>query len=379
MSATNSPSNNPIFEAPGPGHWERDAVHSPHPMSLYFQETAPPAFIKGTRDFARFYGMLIDGLEVQYVNGFGYNKLLPAPEAELPERFKRVEQVFAQKLWREQLRDWDENLKPAAIAKHRELQSLNPDAMSDNALIDYLKRCRDHHAAMITQHMRFTGAALVPTGNFLAFASEWTGLSHSELLDLMRGFSTVSSGGSDELDQLKRAFAQDSTASKTLESSGDAHSILESLGSLQSASGEALRNYLDLVGNRLIDGFDITQPTALELPDALLSAIRLTVKEEPLATLDIETHTAKVHDQVPTEHQAEFDALLEEARLTYRIRDERGVYSDIWASGIMRRAALAAGRRLASKGRIADPLHILDAKLDEMCALVAGAGGPSAD
>jgi pyruvate,water dikinase len=71
--------------------------------------------------------------------------------------------------------------------------------------------------------------------------------------------------------------------------------------------------------------------------------------------------------------------LLSEARLTYRLRDERGVYSDVWASGIMRRAALGAGRRVASRGRIATPEQMLDAGLDEMCALVAGNGGPSAD
>ena len=31
-----------------------------------------------------------------------------------------------------------------------------------------LTRCRDHHAEMIYQHMRFTAAAIVPTGDFLA-------------------------------------------------------------------------------------------------------------------------------------------------------------------------------------------------------------------
>ena len=75
----------------------------------------------------------------------------------------------------------------------------------------------------------------------------------------------------------------------------------------------------------------------------------------------------------------EFDELLGEARLTYRLRDERGVYSDIWAAGLMRRAALAAGRRITKRGRLADPHQMLDASLDEMCALVAGTGGPSAD
>jgi pyruvate,water dikinase len=62
-----------------------------------------------------------------------------------------------------------------------------------------------------------------------------------------------------------------------------------------------------------------------------------------------------------------------------RIRDERGVFIDIWASGIMRRAVLAAGRRVAATGRINDPEHMVDAGFDEMCALVSGPGGPSAD
>ena len=61
------------------------------------------------------------------------------------------------KLWREQLGDWDETFKPASIATHRELQAVDPDALSDEELVAYLTRCRDHHSAMISQHMRFTG------------------------------------------------------------------------------------------------------------------------------------------------------------------------------------------------------------------------------
>src|SRR6266702_7531393 len=95
------------LDPPGPGSWEQDPVHFPRPMTRYFQETHPPSFKRGTNDFARFYGMLIDGLQMSYVKGFGYNQVLPAPDAEIPQRFQRAEQVFAQKLWREQLRDWD--------------------------------------------------------------------------------------------------------------------------------------------------------------------------------------------------------------------------------------------------------------------------------
>jgi hypothetical protein len=166
----------PTFEPPGPGSWEQDPVHFPRPMTRYFQETHPPSFKIGTNDFTRFYGLLIDGLQIGYVNGFGYNQVLPAPDAEIPQRFARAEQVFEHKLWREQLHDWDANCKPAAVAKHRELQAVDPDALSDAELVAYLTRCRDHHSSMIAQHMRFTAGAVLPTSDFLAHVGDWTGL-----------------------------------------------------------------------------------------------------------------------------------------------------------------------------------------------------------
>jgi pyruvate,water dikinase len=347
-------------------------------MTLYFQQTQPPSFKRGTNDFARFYGLLIDGLQIAYVNGFGYNQVLPAPDAEVPARFQRAEQVISQKLWREQLRDWDETCKPASLAKHRELQAVDPDALSDAELVAYLKRCRDHHSAMIAQHMRFTAGAVLPIGDFLAHVGEWTGLPHSELLGLMRGSAEVSAGGSDEMERLKKAFAQDAAARDLLASDGDPAEVLLSLRSIGGETGAAVSGYLDLVGHRLIDGFDIAEPTALEMPDALVRAIRVTVSGETQNASDVEARVAEVRDQVPADRQAEFDELLSEARLTYRLRDERGVYSDIWASGLMRRAALAAGRRVASRGRIATAEQMLDASLDEMCGLVAG-GGPAVD
>jgi phosphohistidine swiveling domain-containing protein len=367
------------LDPPGPGPWTQDNVHFPRPMSRYFQQVHPPAFRAGTQDFARFYGMLIDGLQMAYVQGFAYNQVLPAPEAEIPERFGRAEQVYAGKLWRAQLREWDEQRKPATLALHRELQRVDPDALSDTELVAYLRRCRDHHAAMITQHMRFTAAAVVPTGDFLAHAGAWTGLAPSELLGLLRGTAEVSAGGSDELARLKKALAADPAAQRLLASSDDPARLIDQLRALPGETGAAVGSYLDLVGHRLMDGFDIVEPTALEMPDALLRALRVAVSEEVSGMADLDERVAAARAKVPAAHQAQFNELLGEARLTYRLRDERGVYSDIWASGLMRRAALAAGRRVAARGRLDRPEHMLDAGLDEMCALVAGSGGPSAD
>ena len=377
MASTDAPSEL-RFEPPGPGSWEQDAVHFPHPLTHYFQQTHAPSFRQGTHDFARYYGLLIDGLQIAYVNGFGYNQVMPAPPAEIPERFQRAELVYAHKLWRAQLREWDETSKPAAIAMHRELQAVQPDALSDAELVAYLTRCRDHHARMIAQHMRYTAGAVLPTGDFLAHVGDWTGLPPSELLGLMRGSAEVSSGGSDEMERLKAALASDTAARKVLASDGDPAQVLAALRALPGEAGAAVSGYLDLVGHRLIDGFDITAPSALELPDALLRSMRIALSGEAQADSDVEALMAEVREQVPAEHRTQFDELLGEARLTYRLRDERGVYSDIWASGLMRRAALAAGRRVAARGSIATAEQMLDASLDEMCALVAATGGPSA-
>jgi pyruvate,water dikinase len=111
----------------------------------------------------------------------------------------------------------------------------------------------------------------------------------------------------------------------------------------------------------------------------LLRAIREAIATSGVKSSDVDKEIAGVRSKVPDQHQSAFDDLLGEARLTYRIRDERGVFSDIWASGIMRRAVIAAGRRLAAKGRVHDPEHFVDADFDEMKALLSGTGGPSAD
>ena len=364
---------------PGPGFWELDPVHFPRPATRYWTEIHPAAFKKGTNEFARGYGLLIDGLQMSYVEGFGYKIVTLAPEGDIPGRFERAAKVFETKYWREQLRDWDATFKPAAIKAHRDIQSVDPDTLSDAELAAHLVRCRDHHAHMLYQHMRFTAAAILPVGDFLAHVGDWTGLPASVLLGLMRGTSPVSAGASAELHAMIAAIANDPRAQKLLASSDDPGGVLDAMRKLDGGTGAAVSGYLDLVGYRLLDGFDISNPFALEMPDALLRAIRVAAEGiDPVAS-DVDAKIAEVRGKVAEPNRVEFDSLLEEARGTYRIRDERGVFSDIWASGLMRRAALAAGRRLAAKGRIHDATHFVDAGIDEMKALLLGTNGPSAD
>jgi len=151
------------------------------------------------------------------------------------------------------------------------------------------------------------------------------------------------------------AIRQDPRAQKLLESADDPSRVLQALRSLDRNTGAAVSAYLELVGYRLLDGFDISNPCAFELPDVLCRAIRAAGAGTGAEASEVEGLIADVRGKVPEQHRAQFDELLEEARLTYPIRDERGVFSDIWASGLMRRAALAGGRRLARKGGSTTP------------------------
>jgi len=366
------------FEPPGPGTWEMDAVHFPRPATRYWAEIHPEPFGRGVAEFTRYYGMLLGGMRMSYVNGFAYRSMTPVSNDEVAERFRRAEEVFERKLWRDQLREWDEVAKPAAIKTHRDLQSVDPGALSDPDLAAYLTKCHDHHARMIYQHMRFTGAAMLSVGDLLAHLADWSSVPPSDVLGMMRGAAPVSAGASSELDRLVTAFAEDAPAREILQSEGDPAQVLDRLRSLHSDVGKELSGYLGLVGYRLLDGFDISGRYALELPDALLRAIRTSVQERGRPAADVGVRIADIREQVPEQHRAQFDELLGEARLMYRIRDERGVFSDIWASGIARRAVLAGGGRLADAGRIDDPEHFIDAGFDEMVSMLSGSGGPSA-
>ena len=230
---------------------------------------------------ARVHGVLRDvhstSMETQYVNGFAYNTMRPAPDEEIPQRFARAEEVWERKVWREQLREWDETFKPAAIKTHRELQSVDADALSDDALVAYLTRCREHHSNMIFQHMRFTGSAMLPVGDLLAHLGSWTDVAPADTLAMLRGAAPVSAGASGELERLIAAITQDPAARALLDSDGDPGKTLAELRAFGGDVGPAMSEYLDLVGCRLLDGFDISGRYALELPDALLRSIRSSV------------------------------------------------------------------------------------------------------
>jgi len=389
------------FDPPGPGSWALDATHFTRPVTRFVAEIFPGQFARGFGEGLKRYGLLLENLDYRFAASCPYFCLRPVgapPDAvghpprhvwdelmvshpEIRARLAASAAALEQKIWRQDLESWDREVKPAAIRDHLALQSVDPSSLSADALLAHLERCREHAKRLIYVHHRFNVPALLPVGDFLAHAQAWTGRPATELLALLRGASKVSRGAADELDRVRRAVTADGRARALLASSGAPRDVLASLRALPGEVGAAVGAYVDVVGYRLANGMDVGEPYALEMPEVLLQAMR-SVVDPAVARPDAdvrEAATAEIRDGVPSAHRQAFDDLLAEARGVYRLRDERGIYCDIWAFGLARRAMLAAGERLVRTGRLAHAAEFVEADYEEMQALIRGTDGPTAD
>ena len=369
-------------------------------MTRWSTDVFPSAFKRGFREGTAKYGLMLDYIEYAVINGFAYNcaHVVGAPlEAKAPppkwlfklntwlhpqvrQRIRSAQVAFEQKLWRQDLKLWDETWKPELTRTYSQLQSVDPTQLSLEDLIAHLQACRDAVVQAIYYHHRMNPCALLPLGDFLVKTQEWTGLEPQILLQLLQGATPVSIGAIAEIQHLAQAIRQHPEAASLLNSQQPAAEVLQQLQAMSGEVGEAMQAYLGVVGLRVLTGYDVGDLYALDTPELLVKTIHSAVETSvhQSVTDHLAEQTAKVRAAVPEQHRAEFDELLAEARLTYRIRDERGYLNDAWATGIARRAILAAGNRLTAAGKLEKPEHAVELTHDELIALLNGQAGPSA-
>ena len=188
-----------------------------------------------------------------------------------------------------------------------QLDAAEPAALDDGAFVEHLVAVEAHAAHGYRTHFALHGADLFPTALLLDRAAAWA-LPFDEILAMLRGSSPASTGS----------------------------------GSLPA--------------NRLVTGYDVDCLTAAELP--------------PFPTRDGTTDgtpdVEPLRNRVPVADRDEFDVLLADARATYGLRDDNGLYTASWPVGLLRRAMREAGRRLAI-GDLA-----LEATVDELVARMHG-------
>ncbi|HYO75367.1 MAG TPA: PEP-utilizing enzyme [Thermoanaerobaculia bacterium] len=384
---------------PGPGVWELESTHKQRPISRSMASSFPASATAGFREGMARYGLLLETMEFTVINRFVYLCARPvgAPKSakgtppkfmftlltklhpEMRRRLRRVAEVWETKAWRDDMKRWDNEWKPAIAKENSELQRVDLRALSDEQLIAHLARCFDVIDRAVVLHHSLNATAMLPTGDLLVQVKEWTGLAPSDVLPLFRGSSRVSQGATEELEALARALATNADAQSLL-GGNDAAAIIEALVARTDAIGDAARRYIDKTGVRIVTGYDVADLTVAEMPALLVENIRAAMTQKTASgESDVKQREAALRDKVPAQHRQQFDALLAEARLTYRIRDERTYLNDMWSAGLTRRAILEAGRRLAAKGKLHDAEHAVELTPAELTSMLRGGNDRSAD
>jgi pyruvate,water dikinase len=349
----------------------------------------PASFDRGFAETFSDWGLLLDGITAVYVNGFEYSHVVPfdAPGPDGPRspdyivgEIQRRDRVAAaalrNRIWRETMRRWDTELKPASIAAHRALADVDLAALDTEGLRAHLHRCVEHLGAMWYQHHRFNGAAVIPVGDFVLHAAQWTGRPPASLYAAFDGWSPVSSVLPPEMEPAIHALRANRGACALL--TGDAPAAQRFAELSRQVPGVA--DYVKSIGYRLAAGFDVTNPTIGERPEIVLGRLQAALGHDPaMSRVRSDAFVAGLRNEVPEEHRAEFDDLLTEARQVYRLRDERGLYSDSAAVGLMRLGLIALGHRLHAEGRINFPYDTLDVWPAEIDGLLDGEPTPTAE
>jgi phosphohistidine swiveling domain-containing protein len=382
------------WEAPGPGLWERDEAHQSTPFSGYMVGLVQAHFIAGMREAGRRYGLLIDGFDIRFLEGWMFMRprIVGAPEKpgglpprwlfrlmfslhpELRRRTSAAKKATAGSLWRQDAHWWIAEGREPMVARLRGLQATNVATLSDADLIAHLIDVEAALAEGWRIHFRDALAHWIGVGDWLARVVEWTGVAPDEALSALAGSSPASVDTLAFLDRIATASRRSDAALSILRADGDASERLAALRSSASEVQSALDAYLDEHGWRIYTGFDIADKATVELPQNILDSIAARL-EPPDDRGTTDTYASELRAKVPQAQLVRYDELFDTARLLYGVRDDDAGPCFHWTIGLMRRALLESGDRLSEKGLIQKSDHIFDAKPSEVRELLSGAEG----
>jgi rifampicin phosphotransferase len=381
------------WQAPGPGLWQR---YNTEFLTEFLNSI-------GMREGFRNYGLLLDHFDMRPVGGRLYSRLRPvgAPEKasspppkfifkllfllhpEMRYRKKRAVEVFATRLWRQDRARWRNKLAPKLRQRNLELQQIDLATLDDTALRLQVEATRQACFESWKIHFLLLPADWIPVGDWLRHTCEWTGVTPAEAMMVLKGKAQGGVAPLVLLDQLADAVRSVEASIEILrDGSLDAHNRVERLRASDPEVARALDTYLNEYGFRLVTGFDLCDLTLRELPHVLLRSIAAQIDKRTTLQDNATPEEAalRLRDRVPADARAEYDTLFEEACSAYGLEDENVGMTTLWPSGLMRRALLAAGERLVSRGLVKCPEHLLDATSAEVAALLGGHGtAPSGD
>ena len=345
-----------------PGSWSRPTAHFRLPLSAALRSMWSRVLDEAMGRLGRSYGFPIDGVDVHWLHGYPFMQMrVMADLSSLGERAAVADEVLATRAWRADAERWSSEGKPRWIAANLALQDVHLPDIDDDALAKHLARAVDHAVAAIGVHFELHAADQIPVGDFLVACERW-GIDDRDAAAALSGASPASIADSEEL----------AMAARALVASGDEPRSLEQVHRHADA-GPALARHLRTHGWRVVTSYDVDGQTEGELPDLTLRSLRRLMRPDALPPRADEAPAA-LRARVPATERAEFDDLLAEARFAYGLRDDHVGVDFLWPMGLLRRGLLEVGRRLVTRGLLAEDGLAIELAPDEAAGALVGSG-----
>ena len=374
MSTPSASAN--LWEAPGPGIWERDAAHQERPFCTLWLEAALPAASRGMGEACERFGLPFRSFQAVDVSGWFFLTVTPVAEEDFPGRMAAAELALDSRPWRAIANEWKDSVRGQLLERNREVQAVEPGGLDDEGLAAHLASTLELFQIGGTRHFLQAGAHWVGVGLLANEAATLTGWPPERVIQALAGGSPGSLATLDGLRRIAEAIAREPQASAILAGNDEPDAALAGLRACSPVIAAALDGYLADHGWEVFTGFDFTHEALFELPALLLSTIR----SVPGAAMRYGAELANLRAAVGPGDRARFEVLIDDALVLYGLRDDDSGITIQRPLGLVRRAVLEAGRRLAARGGIHDRDDAFDATAAELAALLTGAAGhPGAD
>jgi pyruvate,water dikinase len=369
------------------GYWTRETSHAPHPRRPFTDSLTDTINGAGRRMTAEL-GLLLDGVDLRNIGGWEYAHIVPLggrqppplPGWLVPLTFRLVpalrrrirESVAAIRadVPGRLLRQWSHEWQPDLAARIRELRERRLGALSDTALDAHVGEAWTLLVDGVNAHFRLHGALAMVLGELAFVCHDLLGWDEPRTFSLLSGTSTTST-------EPARALAHVTTLAgprvhALLKQSASAEEVLASDEKFAAAFGAYLRDY----GCRTLSE-ELAEPLLEERPELVLALVRDQLDSgvdqgtQQELTRQRETAGNEARATLTGVDRVRFERALERALMAYPVRENNAFFTDNAPRGLLRRAALELGRRLASRDQIAAVEDIFFLYPDEARALLA--------
>jgi phosphohistidine swiveling domain-containing protein len=381
------------------GFWEREASHFPLPLSPMTRSVQMAAQNDAlARAFAE-HGILSDGLAFRDIGGWMYVRVVPpggmdrpTPPAPLmwlllrvhPQLRSRV--AAARRATRDDLagqiiRQWHDKTRPDLERRIDELRDVQIEALDDQALREHLARLVSLCGEGIEAHFRLHAPIAFARFELARACRDLLGWDEPRAFELLTGLSAMSTAPALELSELSRLAATRPRMRELVERADrEAVSLLSREDPEFDAAFRQYQREYAMRARR----YEVSDPTLAETPELTLATLRDQLRRGYDASGQAAALAARraavlaeARDLLATRDEADrarFERALARAEAAHPVHEENEFFTVSVPLALSRYALLELGRRLVSRGVIADRDDVFFLELDEALAAFANGG-----